>query len=228
MLYGLQSLAPRKAAASSLSSSALWLMLGTYEFVVPAGVYSVSMLCIGKGGDGKSTGSSSGGGGGGLAYVNEVPVSPGEKLTVEVSSVASRIGRAGSWLVQAFAGSDGIAGAGGAPGGSFSIAAGLSGSGNNGGASKGVHGGGAAGFTGAGVAAFSDPGAAGPGGAATMIRPGMGAIGYASGYAGPAGSFGGGGGGATSGIPTPGGLPAVWIVWPGKDRQFPDVNVSTS
>lgn len=61
---------------------------GNYMFTVPAGVTSVSMVCVGGGGGGGNSGQytppGSGGGGGGLAYVNNVSVTPLSSLIVYV------------------------------------------------------------------------------------------------------------------------------------------------
>ena len=52
---------------------------GTYTWVAPAGVTSVSAVAIGGGGSGTSLGS---GGGGGLRYVNNYTVTPGSGYPV--------------------------------------------------------------------------------------------------------------------------------------------------
>ena len=59
---------------------------GTYSFVCPPDVTSVSVVCIGGGGQsGNSRGSNSnGGGGGGLGYKNNIEVVPGNTYTVVV------------------------------------------------------------------------------------------------------------------------------------------------
>ena len=58
---------------------------GTYTFVVPANVQSISMVAVGGGGGGAQNVDDGGGGGGGaLAYSNDVSVTPGETLTVVV------------------------------------------------------------------------------------------------------------------------------------------------
>ena len=58
---------------------------GTYTFVVPANVQSISMVAVGGGGGGAQNVDDGGGGGGGaLAYNNDVAVTPGETLTVIV------------------------------------------------------------------------------------------------------------------------------------------------
>lgn len=59
---------------------------GTYSFVVPGGTTNISIVTIGGGGGGFGSAATGykGGAGGGLAYVNNVSVTPGETLTVIV------------------------------------------------------------------------------------------------------------------------------------------------
>lgn len=62
---------------------------GTYSFVVPAGVTSISVLGIGGGAGGAAGTSASGGNGGaggGLAYRNNIAVTPGETLNLHVGA----------------------------------------------------------------------------------------------------------------------------------------------
>lgn len=64
---------------------------GTYTFIVPANVESISMVAVGGGGGGAQNVNDGGGGGGGaLAYSNNVAVTPGESLTVIVGKGGSR------------------------------------------------------------------------------------------------------------------------------------------
>jgi len=60
----------------------------TYTWTVPAGVTEISALVVGAGGGGAHSGpeKSGGGGGGGLAWLNNIPVTPGEDLTIRVGS----------------------------------------------------------------------------------------------------------------------------------------------
>lgn len=65
---------------------------GTYSFVVPAGVTSVNIACIGGGGGGEAGigySGSAGGSGAGLGYSNSVSVTGGETLTVAVGAGGS-------------------------------------------------------------------------------------------------------------------------------------------
>jgi hypothetical protein len=57
---------------------------GTYSWTVPTDVFTISVVTVGAGGGGPSRGS--GAGGGALAYVNHIPVTPGETLTVGVGT----------------------------------------------------------------------------------------------------------------------------------------------
>lgn len=59
----------------------------TYSFVVPAGVTSISVVCVGAGGGGgynltQNNSFNCGGSGGGLAWANNISVTPGETLEV--------------------------------------------------------------------------------------------------------------------------------------------------
>ena len=81
------------AGAIVSASQQLYATAGTYTFVVPAGITSVSVCCIGGGGGATSGGataaSARGGGGGALAYVNSITVTPGGSYTVVVGAVVS-------------------------------------------------------------------------------------------------------------------------------------------
>ena len=63
---------------------------GRYSWVVPEGMTSVSVVCVGGGGGGSTSPfsrnlpSGGGGGGGGLAWKNDIPVTPGARMTVVV------------------------------------------------------------------------------------------------------------------------------------------------
>ena len=81
---------------------------GTYSFIVPASIYSLSAVLVGGGGGGGYTWANSGGGGGALAYAT-FAVTPGETLTVTVgaggvvngSGQASSISRSATALFSA-------------------------------------------------------------------------------------------------------------------------------
>lgn len=59
---------------------------GTYSWTCPAGVTSVSAVCVGGGGGGGYQWSSGGGGGGGLGWKNDITVVPGQNYTVVVGA----------------------------------------------------------------------------------------------------------------------------------------------
>ena len=62
-----------KATCSATYGEALYATAGTYSWVAPAGVTSVSVVAIGAGGSGGCFGGS----GGGLGYKNNYTVIPG-------------------------------------------------------------------------------------------------------------------------------------------------------
>lgn len=68
----------------------LYSSTGTYTWVCPDGVTSVSVVAVGGGGGGvKSTSRMTGGGGGGLGWKNNIPVVPGQSYTVVVGAGGS-------------------------------------------------------------------------------------------------------------------------------------------
>jgi len=73
-------------SSSPTSGSITYSVAGTYSWICPTGVTSVSVVCIGGGGSGQ-TGNGAftgGGGGGGLGYKNNYSVTPGNSYTVVV------------------------------------------------------------------------------------------------------------------------------------------------
>ena len=58
---------------------------GQYDWVCPAGVTSVCVVCVGGGG-GATMDEQGGGGGGGLGYTNNISVTPGNTYKVQVGS----------------------------------------------------------------------------------------------------------------------------------------------
>ena len=105
------------------------------DFLVPAGVFSISAVCIGAGGAGGSGINGAGGGGGGLRWINNLAVTPGEilKITVGVSGVGfgSSIARGSTVLLFARNGTD-ASGNNAGVGGTGSIIGGNVGGGNGG------------------------------------------------------------------------------------------------
>jgi hypothetical protein len=148
---------------------------GTFTWVVPNGITSCSVVCVGGGGGGSSLGDLCGGGGA-LAYVNNISLTPGESMTVVVgaygaggsgnsspasqgtSGGASIFKRSSTVLVQANGGSG--ARSGSTNGGTVAV-------GTGGAGGTGVYGGGGAGgYSGAGGngALYGASGASGSGG----------------------------------------------------------------
>jgi len=175
------------------SSQQAFITPGTYTWVAPFNVYSVSVVCIGAGGNGEANPSPVyGGGGGGLAYLNNIPVVPGNSYTVVVGGYQQyNDGQDSSFngaTIVATGGKSGVFGSGTSAGGTFSGTGVLGGTGGQGGRGGNGGGGGAAGYTGnggAGAATFSNSGSNGAGG---------GAGGGGSSVSGPTSYTGGGGG----------------------------------
>lgn len=185
-------LAPPPVGEVTLTSES-----GTW--IAPAGVKSVCVVLIGKGGDGvEYPTNNSGGGGGALAYKNNVPVVPGTAYAYTVGSPSS------IFDITAGAGAPGLSGkyssqpGGTASGGdaNFSGGAGQQGFGGT------QYGGGAATYTEAGY--FGSSGSTGTGLFGTGSTGGYGK---------------GGNSGYTSGR-TYGGPGAIRIIW-GSGRSFP-------
>lgn len=63
-----------------------FLTPGTYTWICPDGVSSVSAVCVGAGGGGYSSWANSAGSGGGLGWKNNIPVAPGNSYTVVVGT----------------------------------------------------------------------------------------------------------------------------------------------
>ena len=206
-----------------------YVSAGTFTFVVPAGVTTISAVCIGgggggAGGDGGRGQTNNGGGGGGLCY-GRIPVTAGESLTVVVgaggASVTGSNGTAGgnttisrgaNTLMSALGGAGGlerngqVAGPQSAAGGNYILASNVIGTGHAGGAGGAGNNNASGGTGGGGAGGYN--GAGGPGGSYNTAGSGPpisfgGGGGGGGGYAGTiAGRIGGGGGG--SGILGPG------------------------
>jgi hypothetical protein len=210
--YGPLSAASNSITASSAGSS-VYTTVGTFTFIVPSGVTSVSAVVVGAGGGGAglNPGCGSqpfygapkryGGGGGSLRWQNNISVTPGESLTVNVglggAGGANASGSAGGQSY--FIGTSGArfvqapGGAGGTRGGSPTsrTAAGTS-------AGTGSGGGGFGGGSRKGTGCYSCNGNSGGGGAGGY-QPCAGTAGCGQGAssfsAGADGAYGGGGGG---------------------------------
>lgn len=175
---------------------------GTYSWTAPAGVYSVSAVCIGGGGSGmvaKDAGSTRvyGGGGAGLGWRNNISVVPGQTYTVVVGNGAPAAVTGTSISSDAYPASNGqdsyfidiftVLGAGG--GSSVSGSAGGGGGYVGDGGGNGGQGGAASGGSGSIL---------GGGGGAGGYSGNGGNAGYTSAGTSPqAGTGGGGGGGGT-------------------------------
>ena len=199
------------------------------NWIVPAGVTSISVVTVGHGGpagamDGEVGGT--GGGGGALAYVNNISVTPGETLNIEVGGYSRVYRSAASPLISAGASTGWMGG---------TVLTGTGGGGGNGSGGGGYHTGscgGAGGYAGNGGNAPGYAGAGGGGGGGYVgyyKGGGVGLLGQgASGAAISAmgdGNPGSGGSGSTygGGGSGPG---AVRIIWPGNLRQFPSTRTT--
>jgi hypothetical protein len=154
---------------------------GTYEFTVPLGVTSISGVAVGQ------AASISGGGAGGLSWRNNIPVTPGEKLTVTIgiqtaSPVATSLMRGSTILLVAGGGNGKTGGLGGK---NINAINDGGGNGGNGGTGTWPGGGGAGGYSGNG----------GNGANGSTPADGNGTAGTGGGGGGGAGYWIGGGGG---------------------------------
>jgi len=222
---------PCSSASSSVTTpsaagSQSYTTPGTYSWVAPAGVTSVSVVAVGAGGNGNTPNCGNrGGGGGALAYKNNISVTPGNSYTVIVGAPQTCVttgysGFNGS-CVKAGSGSWGMSGthqgagqvlsgtgyAGGSTGGSWSGgggAGGYSGAGGTAGYSYAINptsgaGGGGAG----GGSSFVNNTAGGGGGGVGIFGQGSNGVPLNNGTFGScygaAGSGGGGGSGGSNG-----------------------------
>lgn len=187
------------------TSESVYTTAGSYSWVAPTGVYSVSVVCVGGGGGGaQGIQGGGGGGGGGLGWKNSIAVTPGNSYTVVVGASGGRDTDTTDAGVVSTAGGDsyfissatvaGLGGgragtpgtnsrAGGAGGGAVGDGGGSGGNGGTSGTATGGGGGGAGGYAGNG----------GAGGGTSSTAPGGN------------GSGGGAGGGAGSGSLDPAG-----------------------
>ena len=244
--YGSYSGSSNSITTSAAIGQQAYTTAGTFSWVAPAGVTSVSVVAVGGGGayDG---GSFSGGGGGALAYKNNISTTPGNSYTVIVAP-----DNTGSNLASSFCGSSIVANSGrragsfsGGAGGTYSGTCVFGGNGGRGGAGNcyGGGGGGGGGYSGTGGAGAntcgpnnasgsSGSGGGGGGGANLNRGGGVGLLGQgASGAGGTSRGAGSPGSGGCGGLYGAGGgnnsnsgsgyKGAVRIVWPGTTRSFP-------
>lgn len=147
------------AASNSIIPPQTYTTPGTYTFVVPAGVTTLSAAAIGGGGGGYGGGGNAGGGGGGGAfrYVNNISVTPAQNITVTVGA-AGVAGNSATNGGQSSFGSSVVA-----PGGSAAsgVTGGSGGTGGTGSGGDGGNGGSAGGSYGAGSTGSGGAGGAG-------------------------------------------------------------------
>ena len=245
--FGACSAASNSVTPVAVTGQQAYTTSGTFSWVAPAGVTSVSVVAVGPGYWG----------GGGLGYRNNHSVTPGSSYSVVVGAggsgtssyfVSTCVVRGGASTsvgggsyTGTGGGTGGAAGCGSCDGGGGG-AGGYSGCGGQGGAygTSGFGGGG-----GGGGGGGSNPGIpSGSGGGGVGIL-GQGATGGGSSGGGGGGSggssggtafyccctaFGGAGGsygggrGRTPGVPGASGGGAVRIIWPGTTRSFPSTN----
>ena len=75
-------------AFAPAASSVIFTTVGTHSWVVPDGLTSISAVAIGAGGSGASAGdyrTATGGSGGGLAWMDNISVTPGDTLYIKVA-----------------------------------------------------------------------------------------------------------------------------------------------
>lgn len=223
---------------------------GTYTWVCPTGVTSISVVVVGAGGGVGSNG-------GGLAYRNNVSVTPGASYTIVVGSGGTKTtgfnndtsatnSSAFSCIATAGKGGTTVGTSsgvydGGANGGLyFGGAAGYTGNGGNGATSSGASGTAGAGGGGGGASGTSSVGFPGGGGVGLLGQGTSGAAGTPGGSSldnsagrggsggqnGSGSSLGGlcGGAGAGDGSFRTGADGGVRIIWPGTTRSFPSTN----
>ena len=100
-----------RGLGSSASNQIAYTTAGTYTFTVPAGVTSISVVCVGAGQSSNGSNGERAGSGGYLAYANSISATPGESLTVVVGAPStpatnnpgesSTIARGGTVLLRA-------------------------------------------------------------------------------------------------------------------------------
>lgn len=234
------------ALGGPASGQQAYTTAGTYSWVCPDGVTSVSVVCVGAAGTYNRAAN-----GGGLAYKNNIAVTPGQSYSVVISSTTPPAPNASYFssigLVSARSGWAMEAGTAGLMAGDAFFDGGW------GHVYTDSGGGGAAGYSGVGgsgarpgsIPATAGSGGGGGGGAVGGGGGGVGLLGYgSSGAAGVAINSGGGGGsGGSSGGYLQGGVygggcghvaevgganggGAVRIIWPGNLRQFPSTRTA--
>lgn len=192
---------------------------GTYIWPAPAGVTSVSVLCVGAGGGGGGTGgdAGSGGGGGALSWKNNITVVPGQNYTVNVGLRGAFAVGTGGTGGQSFFSSNTVVSANGGVGGASGTVAGGAGGTRITGAFDGGGNGGQGGNSSTADAADGTPEAGAGGGAGGYTGTGgRGAGAQAASTTGSAGTGGAGGGGGSPDSGSPGGGGGVGILGAGS------------
>ena len=249
------------AAASSPVGQALWageqVNALTASFVVPANVFKLCAVVVGPGERGSSGWNGPGTGGRGgrgsdLRSINDLPVVPGETLTISIAASSSpnpgaRILRGSSVLLSAIASNVGSTAIGAGPfGGTVGGGnGGNQGFGPDGSSTRCSGGGGAGGYSGNGgrgadaeSSSNAQPGQGGGGAGGNSDRiSGQDGGNVGLGGEGPSGTapssdgspfglnaFGGGGAGDTGGQPV-GGWGGIRIIW-GDNRAFPSTRTA--
>lgn len=181
------------------------------SFVVPDGVTSICAVAVARGENATDFGEGTyrSGEGGNLRYVNDIPVTPGETLQVEVQfGYYPGLLRGSTYLLRAYIGAG-------------SVGLGFDGGGYQQSNALNMAGAGAGGYTSAGQSA-SAAGSTPRGGSGTsLLGGGPGGLAGAA----PDGTGGayGGGGAVVDGVPQQGGPAGLRIIW-GAGRAFPNTN----
>jgi len=209
--YGALSAASNSVTPAIIGQQA-YTTPGTYSWVAPAGVTSVSAVAVGGGGGGQRLSNLAGGGGGGLGWKNNITVTPGNSYTVVVGVGGTGGGSNGGQSY--FSSSGTVAGLGGVtPAGSGGTGGSYVGDGGGSGGSNGnshYGGAGAGGYAGngsAGGCGVGGSGGAGSGGGQVAIcgyyqGQGGGGVGILGQGANGAYPGGGGSGGAAGQTPS--------------------------
>jgi hypothetical protein len=216
--YGPESASSNTITPGVPASQIEFVTAGSYTWIVPSDLTTVSVVAVGGGG----VGGEGGGGGGGLGYKNNITVSPGSGYTVVVGGTASQSYFISSITVAGNGGANGGGGSVGGAGGTY-VGDGGGNGGAGGGGFRSCGGGGAGGYAGTGgvggVATINsgtggngtggaaggggafDDYASGSGGGVGLLGQGTSGNGNTTGGGGFGGSGGANGGGAISQFP---------------------------
>ena len=215
-------------APTSSNGSVTFYVPGTYSWVCPTGVTSVSVVCIGAGGAGYTplfNGTEyggGGGGGGGLGYKNNYSVTPGNSYTVVVGSPnnsTSGVANSGAGGDSYFVSTSVVKGGGGGGGIGYANYSSVTPGGGYAGDGGGNGGSGGTANTGVGYSG----GGGGAGGYAGTGGAGGGGVGNTN--AGGTSGSGGGGGGAGCGSQGAGGGGGVYVLGQGSNGNNGGTNI---